>query len=78
MPLLVTPFAASAALLFLSPHSEASRPRVLCGGIVISAVVGVAVTEMVHPPAIAAPIASPSTSGLTYESPNNSVNTARM
>jgi len=57
LPLMVASMGASAVLLFATPHSPLSQPWPLIGGNLLSAIVGVACSKMVHDPALAAALA---------------------
>ncbi len=48
---------ASAVLLFAASHSPLAQPWPLIGGNILSAIVGVAVSRLVHDPALAAALA---------------------
>ncbi len=57
LPLLVAPIGASAVLLFAVPASPLAQPWPIIGGNTISALVGVAVSHLVHDPMIAVGLA---------------------
>jgi CBS domain-containing membrane protein len=57
VPVLVAPMGASAVLLFCVPASPLAQPWSVIGGNTVSALVGVGVAQLVHDPALAAPLA---------------------
>lgn len=57
LPLMVASMGASAVLLFAASHSPLAQPWPLIGGNLLSAVVGVTCSRLVHDPALAAAIA---------------------
>lgn len=58
LPLLIGSFGASAVLLYGAPRSPLAQPRNLVGGHVLSALVGVACWQLLHPwPAVAQALA---------------------
>ncbi len=56
-PLLAAPIGASAVLVFAAPASPLAQPRAVLMGNFVSALVGVTVAMLVHPPMLAAPLA---------------------
>lgn len=66
MPLLITPIAASATLLFGAPDNSIARPWAVIGGNTVSALAGVGVALVVHDQAIAAPLAAVSAISLMW------------
>ncbi|HQZ11654.1 MAG TPA: HPP family protein [Devosia sp.] len=57
LPLIVAPMGASAVLLFAVPSSPLAQPWPVIGGNTIAALVGVAVTQLVHDPMLASGLA---------------------
>lgn len=57
LPLMVASMGASAVLLFAVSHSPLAQPWPLIGGSILSAIIGVACSRMVHDPALAAALA---------------------
>jgi CBS domain-containing membrane protein len=57
LPLMVASMGASAVLLFAAPHSPLAQPWSLIGGNILSAIVGVTCSKLLHDPALAAALA---------------------
>ncbi|WP_424631322.1 HPP family protein [Bradyrhizobium sp. SYSU BS000235] len=57
VPLLVAPMGASAVLLFAVPASPLAQPWSIIGGNTISALVGIAVSRLIHDPVVATGVA---------------------
>jgi CBS domain-containing membrane protein len=57
LPLIVAPMGASAVLLFAAPASPFAQPWPIIGGNTVSALVGVAVRQLVHEPTAATGVA---------------------